>query len=75
MKNLGNIIKYPILLALFIGLMAGLDALFGKSLEGRFWRYLVDGGAFLLALLIADLAERHGWDTWSGLFSKFKKDK
>lgn len=72
MKNQSKILKCPIMLVLYILLIVVSDELFGKATEGSFWNYVIKGVAFLLPLLISDLAEKHGWDTWSGLVSKFK---
>lgn len=73
MKSHNNILKYPITLALFILFMVLVDALFGKATEKSFWNHFIEGVAFLTAMLIADIAEKQGWSTWSGLRSKFKK--
>lgn len=71
MKKNGNILRYPIMLVMFIAIFVVLDKLFGDSVEDTFWSYCIQGVAF--ALLLGDDAEKHGWDTWSGLIGKFKK--
>ena len=72
MKNHSNILKYPIMLAVFILLMFVLDKLFGGKVDGGFWNGLIKGGAFAFAMFLADVAEKHDWDTWSGLIRKFR---
>lgn len=75
MKKNGNILKYPIMLIAYILFFFLIDKLFG-DIEGRSFMYgCFQGLAFIIAILLADLAEKHGWDTWSGLISKFKKNK
>ena len=73
MKKNGNILRYPIMLVMFIAISVVLDKLFGDSVEETFWYYCMQGVAFAIALLLGDVAEKHGWDTWSGLIGKFKK--
>lgn len=58
MKKYSNILKYPVLLVVFIALLLVLDKLFGNAVEGCFWSYLIQAVAFLLALLLADVAEK-----------------
>lgn len=67
MKKYGNILKYPVILGVFFALLLVLDKLFGNAVEGRFRAYLIQAVAFLLALLLSDIAQKKGWDTWSGL--------
>lgn len=74
MKN-STIPRYLIMLAAFIVVIVSIDAMLGKTAERNFWDYFIQGGAFLFAVLLANTAEKHGWDTWSGLISKFKKDR
>ena len=73
MKKTGNILRYPIMLVMFIAIFVVLDKLFGDSVEDTFWSYCIQGVAFAITLLLGDVAEKHGWDTWSGLIGKFKK--
>ena len=73
MKKNGNILRYPIMLVMFIAISVVLDKLFGDSVEETFWYYCIQGVAFAIALLLGDVAEKHGLDTWSGLIGKFKK--
>lgn len=75
MKRNSNILKYPLMIVVFIAIFVVLDKLFGDSVERTFWSYCIQGVAFAIALLLGDVAEKHGWDTWSGLISKFKKKK
>ena len=75
MKNNSNIFRYPIMLIVFIVVLVVLDLLLGKAAEKNSWDYLIQGGAFVLAVWLANVAEKHGWDTWSGLIGKFKKNK
>ena len=75
MKNSGNIFKYPIMLVVYVVIVVAIDKLFGTSVEKGFWSYCIQGLAFTTAMLLAEVAERHGWDTWSGLIGKFKKNK
>ena len=63
------------MIVVFITIFVVLDKLFGNSVEVTFWSYFIQGIAFAIALLLGDVAEKHGWDTWSGLISKFKKTK
>ena len=75
MKKNGNILKYPIMLIAYILFFFLIDKLFG-DIEGRSFLYgCFQGLAIVIAILLGDLAEKHGWDTWSGLISKFKKNK
>lgn len=69
-----SFLKYPIVVIIFLLVLFSFDALFGKTAGKSFWQYFIEGVAFLIALLLADVAEKHGWDTWSGLISKFKKN-
>lgn len=62
-------------MAMFAILMVAFNALFGKEAEGSFWKYFMEGGVFVLLILLGNVAEKHGWDTWYGLISKFKKNK
>ena len=66
MKNCSYIIKYTILLVVFLVFLIVLDKLFGNAVEEKVWSYFIPGGAFLLALLLANIAEKN----WSGLISK-----
>lgn len=75
MKKDSNILRYPIMLITFIVVLVLLDVMFGKAVERSFWFYFIQGGAFLLAVSLANVAEKHGWDTWSDLINKFKKNK
>ena len=75
MKKNSNILRYPIMLITFIVVLLLLDVMFGKAVERSFWHYFIQGGAFLLAVLLANVAEKHGWDTWSSLINKFKKNR
>lgn len=72
---MNNLVKYLVTLIVFLVLTVGTDKLFGEYVEGSFLKYLMQGGIFVLALFLAKTAEKHGWDTWSGLIGKFKKDK
>jgi len=74
MKKNSNIFRYPIMLVMFIVFFVVLDELFGDSVERTFWSYCIQGVAFAIALLLADIAEKYGLDTGSGLISKFKKN-
>ena len=74
MKKNSNILKYPVMLVVFIAILIGVDKLFGYSMKKSFWAYCIQGLFFVSALLLFDVAEKHGWDTWSGLISKFKKN-
>ena len=56
---------------MFIAIFVVLDKLFGNSVEDTFWSYCIQGVAFAITLLLGDVAEKHGWDTWSGLIGKF----
>lgn len=75
MKKNSNILKYPIMFVVFIATLVVVDKLFGYSVEKSFWAYCIQGLVFVLAMQLFDVAEKHGWDTWSGLISKFKKTK
>ena len=63
MKKNGNILRYPIMLVMFIAIFVVLDKLFGDSVEDTFWSYCIQGVAFAITLLLSDVAEKHGWDT------------
>ena len=78
MKMKSIISKYSLLFVVFIVLILlflVLDALLGKIATSNFWGFCKPGLAFITAVLILKNAEKHGWDTWSGLISKFKKNK
>ena len=75
MKKSGNILKYPIAFVVYVVIFVALDKLFGSNIEKGFWYYCIQGLAFATALGLVEVAEKYGWDTWSGLISKFKKKK
>lgn len=62
MKKNSYILKYSIMLVGFIAIFVVLDKLFGDSAERSFWSYCIQGLAFLIALLLGEIAEKHGWD-------------
>ena len=53
-------------MVVFLVFLIVLDKLFGNAVEEKVWSYFIPGGAFLLALLLANIAEKN----WSGLISK-----
>ena len=73
MKKNRNILNYPLMLFLYIAIFVVLDKLFGTGIENGFWDYCIQGVAFITAVSLGEVAEKHGWDTWSDLISKFKK--
>ena len=76
MKKNSNILRYTILMVVFIVFTILLDKLFGEPVKRNIWKHICEGGVFLLAVLFNDIAEKSGWDTsWSGLINKFKKNK
>lgn len=75
MKKNSNILKYPVMLIVYVLLFVLLDKLFSDVAERSIIYYCVQGLAFITAILLGNLAEKYGWDTWSGLISKFKKNK
>lgn len=75
MKKHSHILKYPIMFVASIAFFVALDKLFGLASGKNFWDYCIPGLAVVISLLLDDVAEKHGWDTWSGLISKFKKKK
>ena len=48
------------MLAAFIVVIVLLDVKFGKAAERNFWGYFIQGGAFLLAVSLANIAEKIG---------------
>ncbi len=57
MKKNGNILRYPIMLVMFIAIFVVLDKLFGDSVEETFWSYCIQGVAFAIALSLIHISE------------------
>lgn len=75
MKKKSNILRYLTNFVLYLVIIVAIDKLIGEPSEKGVWYFCIQALVFVIALELAQTAQKHGWDTWSGLFSKFKKDK
>ena len=60
-------------MAVFFVVTILLDKIFGIGDDVSYWKYFAEACVFALAMTIANVSRKHDWDTWSGLFRKFKK--
>lgn len=58
---------------LYLALIILFDVITGDIANKTIWNYVAQMAIFFLVTLLFRYAEKHGWDTWSGLFNKFKK--
>ncbi|MCF0186042.1 MAG: hypothetical protein HUJ98_06100 [Bacteroidaceae bacterium] len=72
MKYVDIIVRYLIEFVVTLVVITLLDYVF----EGKFelWKNTAAAAVFLVVATVIDiLSTKYNWDTWTGLFSKFKK--